>query len=418
MGIFDKDGVERLNKQFPYKEYFGWGAPPQEAPNLDLPESLEDGEYQIKLAYSLDEGAHYDQPVFDYSGKEAYVKMIVRNDTAYLSDCFLYNTYSLESLEVPRGVTIDQPFTVTVKMSYNRPWGPADSPVGNVYLSILKDGHVVTNSELYEVMIPVNTEVTYEMQITAPEEWGVYELVLNDESGNQMMRIGQWMDSEDVMVTFFVLPICEELLEDFEAMPTSNSTSAQNVQGNFTTWSFNKSGVRAPGEGKCNGAHAVMMKLPSTISSTQPLSRNFFMAQATFFNPTAVDSKYKLEYSLDGGSTWNIANTMYNLEAVEVESKGQVLATWTLDLTADQPALFRIAMIGGGNGTTYVDDIVLYYTDQLAGDVNGDGEVNIADVNVIIDMILKGINESKGDVNGDGEVNIADVNAIIAIILS
>ena len=53
----------------------------------------------------------------------------------------------------------------------------------------------------------------------------------------------------------------------------------------------------------------------------------------------------------------------------------------------------------------------------IKGDVNGDGEVNIADVNAIIDMILSGSMDAKGDVNGDGEVNIADVNAIIDIIL-
>ena len=56
-------------------------------------------------------------------------------------------------------------------------------------------------------------------------------------------------------------------------------------------------------------------------------------------------------------------------------------------------------------------------TTATVGDVNGDGEVNIADVNALIDMILKGINEPSGDVNDDGEVNIADVSAVIDIIL-
>ena len=53
----------------------------------------------------------------------------------------------------------------------------------------------------------------------------------------------------------------------------------------------------------------------------------------------------------------------------------------------------------------------------LKGDVNNDGEVNIADVNAVLDVILGGT-ISRADVNGDGEVNIADVNAIIDIILS
>ncbi len=52
------------------------------------------------------------------------------------------------------------------------------------------------------------------------------------------------------------------------------------------------------------------------------------------------------------------------------------------------------------------------------GDVNGDGEVNIADVNAVLDMILTGNNLPSGDVNGDGEVNIADVNALIDMILN
>ena len=51
------------------------------------------------------------------------------------------------------------------------------------------------------------------------------------------------------------------------------------------------------------------------------------------------------------------------------------------------------------------------------GDVNGDGEVTIADVNALIDMILSGDVPFSGDVNDDGEISIADVNAVIDIIL-
>jgi len=55
------------------------------------------------------------------------------------------------------------------------------------------------------------------------------------------------------------------------------------------------------------------------------------------------------------------------------------------------------------------------------GDVNADGEVNIADVNALISIILGNSTEDDyagvADVNGDAEINIADVNAVIAIIL-
>ena len=45
-------------------------------------------------------------------------------------------------------------------------------------------------------------------------------------------------------------------------------------------------------------------------------------------------------------------------------------------------------------------------------DVNHDGEVNIADINLIIHGILANSNNAAADVNSDGEVNIADVNAL------
>ena len=49
-------------------------------------------------------------------------------------------------------------------------------------------------------------------------------------------------------------------------------------------------------------------------------------------------------------------------------------------------------------------------------DVNGDGEVNISDINLVIDSILRG--RTVGDCNGDGEVNISDISDIIDYMLT
>ena len=55
------------------------------------------------------------------------------------------------------------------------------------------------------------------------------------------------------------------------------------------------------------------------------------------------------------------------------------------------------------------------------GDVNGDGEVNVADVNTIIDIILGGSADEgtmkRADVNQDGEINIADINRELDLIM-
>ena len=53
----------------------------------------------------------------------------------------------------------------------------------------------------------------------------------------------------------------------------------------------------------------------------------------------------------------------------------------------------------------------------IEGDVNGDGEVSVSDINSVIDVILGGATLPSADVNGDGEVGVSDVNALIGIII-
>ncbi len=57
-------------------------------------------------------------------------------------------------------------------------------------------------------------------------------------------------------------------------------------------------------------------------------------------------------------------------------------------------------------------------TAQVQGDLTGDGYVDIADVNAVINMMLgKTAQTAAGDVTGDNNVDIADVNAVINIML-
>ena len=58
---------------------------------------------------------------------------------------------------------------------------------------------------------------------------------------------------------------------------------------------------------------------------------------------------------------------------------------------------------------------------SVAGDANGDGEVNISDISMLIDLILNPALVAdyiyQADVNNDGEINISDISAVIDIIL-
>lgn len=62
--------------------------------------------------------------------------------------------------------------------------------------------------------------------------------------------------------------------------------------------------------------------------------------------------------------------------------------------------------------------IVGVSTGSDPNDVNGDGEVNVADVNALISAVLSGSHDVVYDANGDGEVNVADVNAVIEAVLN
>jgi hypothetical protein len=80
-------------------------------------------------------------------------------------------------------------------------------------------------------------------------------------------------------------------------------------------------------------------------------------------------------------------------------------------------------MSGNAKAKCYLDDIKLYYTNVgPTGDVDGDHEVTISDVNAIINLILS--NDAtdeqlaRADVNEDGEVNIGDVNKLLDLILN
>ena len=88
------------------------------------------------------------------------------------------------------------------------------------------------------------------------------------------------------------------------------------------------------------------------------------------------------------------------------------------DLPPATSFLYRVQGVQDGQLSAPSNAVLVMMVQGVPGDVNGDNEVNIADVNAVIDMILSGKTRSEGDVNRDGEVNIADVNAVIDMILN
>ena len=129
-----------------------------------------------------------------------------------------------------------------------------------------------------------------------------------------------------------------------------------------------------------------------------------------FFN----DNNLKTIYVGNGWSTAAVSRSsgMFENCTSLVGGKG---TTWN----ASNPIDKTYAHIDGGPSNPG------YFTDKnagLRGDVNGDGEVNISDVTVLINYLLShndaGVNLDAADCNQDSIINISDVTALINYLLS
>ena len=126
----------------------------------------------------------------------------------------------------------------------------------------------------------------------------------------------------------------------------------------------------------------------------------------------------------NNGEGNGVALTFDNVQATikgEVGRIGEGITLKDCTITYPEDAYFENTGYGYciycGNQQTPDKIIISRNGSGIKGDVNNDGEVNIADVNAVIDMILSSGSSPSADVNSDGEVNIADVNEIIDIIL-
>ena len=110
--------------------------------------------------------------------------------------------------------------------------------------------------------------------------------------------------------------------------------------------------------------------------------------------------------------TFDIANSDYTFNIIFNQGDGSHQTEDIKGLNRD--TYFEIAST---TNKYTVRDI----TDQWAtptGDVNGDGEVSIADVTALVAMVLSDLSNERSDVNGDGETGIADVTALVGLLLA
>lgn len=238
-----------------------------------------------------------------------------------------------------------------------------------------------------------------------PTEYGLHNI--NETNGVITFRVDDRGDTKTVV-------------EDFEHMPTDNTGKAQQVKGNFSNWSFLYANVVFAPDSVCNGRKAVSMIMPSNFYMTQELPALPFMISYHAYNYSGTAAKIRVEYKGADESTWTTVHTDEIASGTDEIISCSVVVASSKMYRFSQPA-------GSKKNNIYIDDITFYYkgddvplnefTDVL-GDVNGDGEVDVTDVNFIINIVL-GKNQSvdTADVNGDGKIDVTDVNNVINIIL-
>ena len=97
----------------------------------------------------------------------------------------------------------------------------------------------------------------------------------------------------------------------------------------------------------------------------------------------------------------------------------QLSASFTVAASQSKGQIRLMALKADTGSNASVRSVVVTgFSHNLTGDVNGDGVVDITDVNALVNAIAAGVSaEINTDVNGDGVTDITDVNAVINMLL-
>lgn len=207
-----------------------------------------------------------------------------------------------------------------------------------------------------------------------------------------------------------------DFFEDFETGSKTNYESEADVTCSAAVWHMMAdSYLKKNSYDTYHGERAVRLRSGGQIEMAEDYADGCdvltFYAGLFGSDEGATLSVY---YSIDEGETW------------EVVKEGIELGTWqqyAYELDIDHPIRLRFVCVGETAKRLNIDDIrMTHYVEELmAGDVNGDGQITIADVTMLVNIILGkttgGFDTRVADVNGDNVVTIADVTALVNKIL-
>lgn len=320
--------------------------------------SLANGIYYLRLVYVRNED-YSDLGFFKGSAERDYiVEMTVSNGKAYF-DTHAPRT-GLTATAIPvTGVYSGKTFEAEITIS-----NAFSEYFDNIYVGMSGAAGIEEFSPAIKIAVPQAKSFTFKTQLTAPDAAGEADIVILD-------------CNEDIIATIPVMVLdggYNSYLEISDSFKSKEEMPATDVRASVEV------------ENIGNGVYAGNIEMFICDVSTNVILKTLRSPFVTIPRNSKAAISFQGEFAGKLGTQYKIA-----LRNPNDLSKYYLWSEWRYFTVVAQ---------------------------RITGDINGDGVVDIADVNAVIDMILN-LSQSTdaADINGDGIVDIADLNLIINIIL-
>lgn len=150
----------------------------------------------------------------------------------------------------------------------------------------------------------------------------------------------------------------KRVTEGFEQMPLSEGTTS--LQGLFSRWNLKDAAVMAVEDNIGSGNKVVGLLKNSELTMLDPVNAEVSMVSFGLWNPTAKSAILRFYYSVNNGTSWEIASALNGSQYLTLGAGESTKAVYNLNLTT--PSLFKISLFSGST-TQHVrlDDFTLGY---------------------------------------------------------
>ena len=303
----------------------------------------------------------------------------------------------------------------------------------NAYYWVSNSVNNYADRMYYELLRAGNTSTGALASDPFPGTYGVAALTnttkpnLQTYSGKNSSFILTKINERNGVITFSLKKPGQEktLIETFDQIEES-SENIYESQGDIALWRLAQcQSVEVEGSNR-----AVAMKNPSVLQMQEPIYYNIEQVTFEVYNTSSTAAKLALQYTVDGGKKWTNAHTSTGATSFSVAGNANPTTYWTVELGNMQATQFRIQMTGGSKtAPCRIDNFTVYYfgeqgqgTTYETGDVNGDGVIDVNDINILINIVLERDSadnyDGRANIAGGTTVSVEDLNMLINIMLT